>query len=691
MNILLVTSFLAAVASNAAAAKSKCAPRTTTTTTSSAAYYGVSVSATTSQASSVTATTSGTITKTLTLTTIVATSASSPTTTTAATTISLPAAPTGLGFVDTAPTPTVLPFVDYAYTNVRNDACHVNVSTNAGVRLLVKYLDIWTPSTEIVDAGVTLPADGSCPAVVASNWTGIPGDPTDGHVVNQAVHEYNIQLAINTTTGETAADILAAYLDNNRQKGYSVTDGFGPLTDIWRNLTEANTTITSIAANANTTAQSDGGNNLGVAGTANPEFGTVVTFLNSISNIGASTEPPKRFYKYARPFRWSSKVIVPSVLVPAESTTPSTDGGFPSGHAAEGHRDALGMAYLVPQRFQELFSRAAELGFDRILAGMHSPLDVMGGARHGIAVAAANIYADNNANATAAAVNQSQTVLSAVASAAGYSSLLTFAHSATVATDRFADRVANKALYKYRLTYGFPRLNLTDVTPAVPKAAEVLLETRLPYLTADQRRVVLKSTAIEYGYPLLDDDEGWGRLNYFDAADGYGSFDGDVTVTLDASQGGFSAADSWNNDISGAGLLTKLGSGALTLTGTNSYSGGTIVQAGSLIAESQTALGTGAVYVSGGSLVVASTLQISVYTQLNSVLEISSGSFLSVSGLAFFGVGSVLVVDFASTPAIGSSVTMIQAATVYGTFTNVTVNGATGTVKYTATSVVIAF
>jgi hypothetical protein len=37
------------------------------------------------------------------------------------------------------------------------------------------------------------------------------------------------------------------------------------------------------------------------------------------------------------------------------------------------------MAYIVPERFQEEISSALELGENRILACIHSPLDVIGG------------------------------------------------------------------------------------------------------------------------------------------------------------------------------------------------------------------------------------------------------------------------------------------------------------------------
>lgn len=71
----------------------------------------------------------------------------------------------------------------------------------------------------------------------------------------------------------------------------------------------------------------------------------------------------------------------------------------------------------------------------------------------------------------------------------------------------------------------------------VPKGAEVLLETRQPYLDSTQRRWVLATTGLPSGYPVLDDAEGWGRLNLFSAADGYGAFVNNVTVNMDASKG----------------------------------------------------------------------------------------------------------------------------------------------------------
>ena len=55
--------------------------------------------------------------------------------------------------------------------------------------------------------------------------------------------------------------------------------------------------------------------------------------------------------------------------------------------------------------------------------------------------------------------------------------------------------------------------------------------------------------------------------------------------------------------ISGSGYsLTKVGTGTLTLGGANTYSGGTTLSAGQLNLNNASALGTGALTISGGTI-----------------------------------------------------------------------------------------
>jgi autotransporter-associated beta strand protein len=596
----------------------------------------------------------------------------------------IPAAPADQGAAEVVAVPAATAFVDTAATNQRGDARYATLATNAGVRVLGGFLAVWKPLTEIVDAGVTAPAVDGFPAVTASTWSGVPNDGNpDGTIVNAAVHAANIAYVVNATANRSAAQATQAYLDDRRGKGYSVTEGLGPLTAAWRAAAQQTTTITAVAADATSVLYNDGGNNTGVGGSANAGFGSVVDLVNLVGN-NASTEPAKRFYKYARPYRWSSAVQVLPALVPAKSATPTTDGGFTSGHSAEATRDAVAMAYALPERYQELISRGLELGESRILAGMHSPLDVLSGRILGQASAAANLADAANAAKKAAAVAQAHATLMAATSTTA-DTFAAYAQSGTVASDRFADYAANKANYLRRSTYGFAPIGATTAAATVPKGAEVLLETRQPYLSDAQRRVVLKTTALPSGYPVMDDPEGWGRLNLFAAADGYGAFSGNVVLSMDAAKGGFNAADRWRNDIGGAGKLVKQGSGTLKLAGNNSWTGGTELTAGALQGDSATAFGSGDVYVSGGTLIANAPAALKLagkYTQLSggTTLELDIGGgaqgSMTVAGTATIA-GGTLRVKFANgyKPKAGDSLTVLTAGSLKGKFTTVTVDG----------------
>ncbi len=614
----------------------------------------------------------------------------------------LPEAPKGVGAAETAPVQDetkVLPFVDFAATNQRGDARYATLDTNAGVRVVGGMLSLWQPSTALVDAGAAAPANGSFPAVIASTWTGIPGDATDGKVLNTAVHNANIQYVVDATTKRTEAQSLAAYLDDRRGKGVSISDGLGPLTAAWRTSSGMSTTITGVPADATTVLYNDGGSDIGNGSATNATLGKAVDFIGNVGE-NASTEPAKRFYKYARPWRWSSSVVVVPALMPARSSTPATDGGFISGHTAEGVRKALAIAYLVPQRYQEMVARALEMGENRILAGMHSPLDVIGGRIQAQAsVAAAIATGANKGDLKTVAYQQAQSVMQTAAGVTTAEALNAYAHAGTTANDRFTDATAVRADVMRRLTFGLPMVGDATKAAVVPKGAEVLLETRLPYLDAAQRRVVLKTTALPSGSPLVDDAEGWGRLNLFAAADGYGAFNGDVAVTMDGTLGGFSATDSWRNDIAGKGKLSKAGTGTLRLAGANTFSGGAVVSAGTLAADSTTALGGGDVYVKGGTLESAAPSALNIggaFTMSSGALKLvmtgTTNGSLKVGGNAVI-VDGTLSIAFAGgyKPAVGDTLTVLATGGQRGgRFTAVTVSGFSKvTTNYTANGITV--
>jgi autotransporter-associated beta strand protein len=373
------------------------------------------------------------------------------------------------------------------------------------------------------------------------------------------------------------------------------------------------------------------------------------------------------------------------------------------------------MPTRLPERFQEIIVRAMERANYRIVAGMHSSVDVIGGRILGTALAAAILNDPANAAIKASARAEA---LSYFESATGSGDLFALAHSAGPAFDPYASRAHNKRLIEPWWTYVLPRRGRCDVPMVVPEGAEVLLETRQPYLTADQRREVLRTTALPAGHPLIDGPELWGRLNLFAAADGYGAFEQDVTVVMDASAGGFSAADSWKNDIGGAGALIKQGSGALTLSGGNSFAGGTVIAGGALTADSVRALGDGPVQVAAaGTLCVAvdpvapdpagpgagrvaghydRTVRIGGTLEVAGALSVTlgrdgDGPVLSVADVARLDKASELVITVPGDIRRSALLPVISARQVTGTFGGVSVStpGYTAVARYDRDSVAV--
>ncbi|AOZ90877.1 acid phosphatase [Paenibacillus crassostreae] len=498
----------------------------------------------------------------------------------------------GGSYVNAASTPATVtppsaPSWGYFVDNYKNNkAENKTVDSNPALGLLSEFNNLWT-------AGTT--------------WN-------TGTKLNDSVLNLNILKVFNTSVRRTAEEADAAYLDDRRKQSYSVIDGLGSLADTYRAKAEATTTIKDVAADATTQKYSDEGNN---AGSEDSELGNMVGLINTLRGTYSTTNPAKAYFNYPRPFRWVDNSLVVSTLIPVQNSDPSNDGGFPSGHTNAAYLSAIAMAYAVPERYQELLTRASDLGNSRIVAGMHSPLDVMGGRVMATALSAAILSDPDNNSLKTAAYQEA------------HSELLTQTATAT-ATDLYSDYVTNKKNYTDRLTYGFSQIGSTTSPMIVPKGAEVLLETRQPYLDSTQRRWVLATTGLPSGYPVLDDAEGWGRLNLYAAADGYGALVDNVTVTMDAQKGGFHALDSWRNNISGVGKLTKKGTGTLKLEGNNTYSGGTLIEQGILQGDSKTAFGTASVTNNGGTLLESVEGQLIIgenYQQsAKGTLELSIGS-----------------------------------------------------------------
>src|SRR5699024_4657541 len=141
-------------------------------------------------------------------------------------------------------------------------------------------------------------------------------------------------------------------------------------------------------------------------------------------------------------------------------------------------------------------------------------------------------------------------------------------------------------------------------------------------------------------------------------------------------------------------MLTKQGTGTLTLTGNNSYSGGTLLQEGTLEATSATAFGEGDLYVENGTVLVNTDEPLDVKGNLtmdagNLDLAIDNDeTLLNVDGQLYLDGGD-LNLDLSNYEIDKSAtITLINADEVKGTFDQITADGYEVAATYDNNSVV---
>lgn len=220
-------------------------------------------------------------------------------------------------------------------------------------------------------------------------------------------------------------------------------------------------------------------------------------------------------------------------------------GSFPSGHTTGAYSWGVALAGMLPQLAPEILTRTSEAGNNRIVLGVHYPLDIMGGRIDGEVAngyywstyydkyvkpasdqlqsyLAAKCVADGHAtkqDSDYATVTECVNNLGANASN-GYQNAFVDA----VSKEPVTDRASALRVYTNRLTYGFDKTTAgTEFT--APEGSADLLKIAYPKLHRDQREAILAKTAIDGGYPLDSSSAGWQRINLAAALS--------ATVTLD--------------------------------------------------------------------------------------------------------------------------------------------------------------
>lgn len=95
---------------------------------------------------------------------------------------------------------------------------------------------------------------------------------------------------------------------------------------------------------------------------------------------GAVVSRAKDAWKRPRPFVLS-KEIKPCLWL-------SKSGAYPSGHATYGYLTAIVLANLVPEKKADLFARAAQYSYHRMVGGVHYRTDIEAGRITGSVIAA---------------------------------------------------------------------------------------------------------------------------------------------------------------------------------------------------------------------------------------------------------------------------------------------------------------
>jgi len=206
---------------------------------------------------------------------------------------------------------------------------------------------------------------------------------------------------------------------------------------------------------------------------------------------------------------------------------------YPSGHTTYGYTGAVLLAILVPERYQQMITRGAEYGNDRIIVGAHYAMDVLGGrtlALYDMAHLLANdpAYVGQSLKGAPAIKDFQATVKKA---RADVTSVLRAACGNTIEvcasedTGRLSNPAANEAFYGATQTYNLPVVYpknvgvLEDVGKLAPEAG-YLLTTAFPSLTLEQANKILTETEGPGG-GFLDDGSAFGvysRLNLYAAA-----------------------------------------------------------------------------------------------------------------------------------------------------------------------------
>lgn len=222
----------------------------------------------------------------------------------------------------------------------------------------------------------------------------------------------------------------------------------------------------------------------------------------------------------------------------------------------------------------------------------------------------------------------------------------------------------------------------TSNANGVVTGVAALVQQAFPWMGGHNIQQTVLTTATDMGDAGVDAVFGWGVVNAEKAIKGPAQFFGDDFIAEVTGSSVFS------NDISGAFGLVKNGAGTLRLDGNNTFDGDTIINAGTLGFQGDTASGvivnTGGTYAAAGGTIGGD------YTaNAGSTTAIQLGTPLTIEGSAALD-GTLMLMPESSDYTVGGTENLLTANAVGGTFSKLSYGNDffwTATLDYSATGV----
>lgn len=305
----------------------------------------------------------------------------------------------------------------YVDTYLNNTADHKTIYNNPAVGVTSEFYRYWSP---------------------------------DKGILNQAVLDMSVAATAKATQDRTAAEERRSFFTDRVNLPYTIVSGLGPYATAFVKNAEAQTSYHVMPTKP--VAKNDKAPKVPWAN-PNSKLGAIVQLINLNRLPYGKSSFPKKVYRYERPYRQSHNQVRPDpYLADFMAAAPKTDYDFPSGHSSAAFESGPTLAYVFPERFQQLVTRSSEICYDRMLVGRHSALAVMGGRAMGQAVTAGILNDPQNAALIKRAYREAHSV------ALQKSPLVT-------TQDEFANYRTNQRNYRFRLTYGLPQIGNTHVVP----------------------------------------------------------------------------------------------------------------------------------------------------------------------------------------------------------------------------------